>query len=350
MTTLGDIALEEVMFKTSKGVFRPFSQSAGVKCRGYSLLLQRRVTDFGAEKSFDGAARQMKEHYGIEISASTVRRITQGHGHRLQGQSELIQGGADTSRDVAQLIAQTDGSMIPIVTRDPDYVGDQRKTRLLGWREARLGLVYEQGSATPIFGVSTDGVDQAGDQLLCCSVRLGMTDQTQVHAVGDGAAWIPEQIERIYGAQGSYLIDFYHLCEYLAEASKSCAAEHDAWYKEQKASMKQGERNAVLAALAPHLEPAGVADSDAPVRACHRYIDNRPDQFDYPKALQAGLPIGSGAIESSHRFVIQDRLKRAGAWWKLENADKMLALRTTRANGNWENYWSSPAATSATSL
>ncbi len=84
--------------------------------------------------------------------------------------------------------------------------------------------------------------------------------------------------------------------------------------------------------------PDRETSGDAPVRACHRYLRNRPEQFDYPKALQAGLPIGSGEIESAHRHVIQQRLKIPGAWWKIDNADKMLALR---ANRNWENYWDS---------
>lgn len=55
----------------------------------------------------------------------------------------------------------------------------------------------------------------------------------------------------------------------------------------------------------------------------------------------AGLPTGSGEIESAHRYVIQDRLKRAGAWWKLKNARHMLALalRACRANPVWDRYW-----------
>ena len=108
--------------------------------------------------------------------------------------------------------------------------------------------------------------------------------------------------------------------------------------------MKAGAIADVLKALSPHLEPPEVENKDAPVRACHRYICNRPEQFDYPHALASGLPIGSGEIESAHRYVIQERLKLPGAWWKAANADKMLALRTTRANGNWETYWSSAKA------
>ena len=62
-----------------------------------------------------------------------------------------------------------------------------------------------------------------------------------------------------------------------------------------------------------------------------------------PGSPTAGLPIGSGEIESAHRYVIQIRLKIAGAWWKIENAEKMLALRVMRANGDWEKYWGKAA-------
>ena len=91
---------------------------------------------------------------------------------------------------------------------------------------------------------------------------------------------------------------------------------------------------------AHRLPPDPCKVPDAPVRACYRYISNRPDFLDYQGALAAGLPIGSGAIESAHRYVIQSRLKRAGAWWTLDNLDNMLVLRVLRANREWEDYWS----------
>ena len=59
-------------------------------------------------------------------------------------------------------------------------------------------------------------------------------------------------------------------------------------------------------------------------------------QFDHRSALDAGLPIGSGEVESGYRYVIQDRLKIARAWWKEDNAEKMLALRVVRAKNDWE--------------
>jgi hypothetical protein len=322
---------------------RPFSTTAGVKCRGYSGPLQRRITDFGIEKSFAKAARQIKEHYGFDVPASAVCSITEGHGKRLLQNAHLIQGTA-CEDEVKRLIAETDGCMIPKVEVDEDAAGDRRKTRQVGWKEARLSLAYAIGTVEPVFGVTTGTPAQTGEQLAACAKRVGLGPDTQVHGVGDGAPWITDQMEKVFGAQGRYTIDFYHLCDYLVAASKQCAEDPNAWYQTQKERMKVGNSTAVLQALLAHIEPPEVEDKDAPVRACHRYIRNRPEQFDYPQALAADLPIGSGKIESAHRYVIQERLKISGAWWKVENADKILALRTLRANGNWDDYWNSVKA------
>jgi hypothetical protein len=66
---------------------------------------------------------------------------------------------------------------------------------------------------------------------------------------------------------------------------------------------------------------------------------NRPKHLNYQDAIKRDLPIGSGEIESAHRYVVQQRLKRPGAWWLAPNAERMLALRVHRANRLWSGYW-----------
>jgi hypothetical protein len=343
MNTFGEVSIEERTFLKAGRLVRAFSTRAGVKCRGYSGVLQRRITDFGVEKSFAKAARQMEEHYGLEIPVGAIRTITEQHGERLLDTPRMIQGEARSPK-VEQLIAETDGSMIPKVEVDEEAAGDRRKGRKVGWKEARLALVYAEGTVQPVFGVTTGSPDQVGEQMAACAERVGLGPHTRVHGVGDGAPWIADQMEWTFGAQSQYLVDFYHLCDYLAAASKHCADDWHGWYETQKVQMKAGACAEVLDALVAHLESPEVEDKDAPVRACHRYIRNRAGQFEYPAALAKGLPIGSGQIESAHRYVIQERMKIPGAWWKIENADKMLALRTLRANGNWDAYWDSAKA------
>src|SRR5271165_6798796 len=121
-----------------------------------------------------------------------------------------------------------------------------------------------------------------------------------------------------------------------SEAVAPDPAARSAWMETQKDALKGGRLDAVLQTLAGHGEPPEVDDEHAPVRICHRYLSARANQLNYRQALAEGLPIGSGEIESAHRYVAQQRLKRPGAWWRVEHAEYMLALRINRINGDWD--------------
>lgn len=302
--------------------------------------------------AFARVVEKLQEHYGIEVPVSAVRNITERHAQALHEAQAGQPMKSPAAGGVACLIAELDGSMIPIVAipepeaTDPDC--DRRQSRTVRWQEARLALAHPPGSVHPVFGASLGDAQAAGDQLAECARRAGFGKRTQVHALGDGAPWIAEQVERVFGAQAHYLVDFYHLCDYLAAAAKRCApGQAQIWFEQQKQHLKTGHVQHVLDSLQPHLEPEAVPNTEAPVRACHRYLTNRLEQLDYPAALEAGLPIGSGEVESAHRYVIQERLKIAGAWWKEEQAHDMLALRVCRANHDWEAYWSQIAQEAA---
>ena len=111
------------------------------------------------------------------------------------------------------------------------------------------------------------------------------------------------------------------------------------WLDTQKVRLKSQQADETLSALQAHLEAADTPEADAPMRRCHRYLTHRLHQLDYQSALAKELPIGSGEIESAHRYVAQQRLKRPGDWWRAQNAEHRLALRINRANQQWQDYW-----------
>jgi len=146
--------------------------------------------------------------------------------------------------------------------------------------------------------------------------------------VGDGAPWIAKQVKKNFGQQGSYLVDFFHVCDYLSAAAQGIKpepAQQQAWLSLQKERLKTDGLNALLNELQSNLESAETAEELAPVRRCWRYLSQRQDQLDYASAISQSLPIGSGEIESAHRYIVQKR---------------MLALRVCRANGEWQACWS----------
>jgi hypothetical protein len=341
-TTFGDISIDEPQYRDGTKRVRPFAQSAQVSNRSCSSSLQRVVTDFGADQPFAKARDKVIEHYGVALGESTIARITEGHAKNIFETAAPPQDWPTQAGSSTTIIVEMDGGMVPIVDIDETQT-DKRKGKTLRWAEAKMCLAHPQGSKTLAYGGTfLGGVDIAGQCLFDCAVQAGFGIGTPVHGVGDGAPWIADQMEEKFGAQGSYLIDFYHICDYLSAAGKvivSSEQEQKKWMDEQKDRLKTNKTNEVLQELQTHLELPTVQDSDAPVRQCHRYLDNRRDQLNYKDAIKRGLPIGSGEIESSHRYVVQDRMKRPGAWWRPHNAAHMLALRLNRANCQWNSYW-----------
>lgn len=299
------------------------------------------VTDFGADVSFAQAMDKLVEHYGVLLPETTIRRITERHAQAIHD-ANRVNATWPKAPGVAVVVAQMDGGMVPIVEADPTQ-SDRRKGKCLSWKEAKICLAHAHESITLHYAGTLHGsVDMAGAQWFDCALRAGFGNTTRLHAVGDGAEWIATQVERKFGANGKYLLDFYHVCDYLSAASKQIggdAAAAGMWLEQQKAALKRQDAQSVLAALHPYLEADEALDSDAPVRQCHRYLSNRRDQLNYQDAIAGKLPIGSGKVESAHRYLVQQRLKRPGAWWSPNNAQSMLALRLNRANRQWGAYW-----------
>ncbi len=90
----------------------------------------------------------------------------------------------------------------------------------------------------------------------------------------------------LYWPQATCLIDFYHLCDYLAAAADVVAGpEKAAWLEEKKTWLKANQWPAVLDTLRPYVEPNRVANDDAPVRACFRYSLEPDDVVGLPRGL-----------------------------------------------------------------
>jgi hypothetical protein len=64
------------------------------------------------------------------------------------------------------------------------------------------------------------------------------------------------------------------------------------------------------------------------VRRARGYIASNAARMDYPGYRARGLPLGSGAVESAAKSVLQLRRKRPGMRWSECGARAILALRT----------------------
>lgn len=317
---------------------RVFAARIGVSNRGRSRRLERALADFGSEHSFAKANERLREHYGFGLNASAVRLTTLQHAKRAGQIHQGREAGsfrALPAQGAAHVVAEADGTLI--CTVEP---GPRKAKRPRQWKEMRLVAARAQGRVEACYGATFGGVDQVGRRWGHCAREAGWGLRSEIHTVADGAEWIALQSREVFGDQGRFLLDYYHVGGYLAAAAPSCDAKSPTrWRHLQQRRLKRGAAEAVIGALELQLEPAHFEEENAPVRVARRYLHHRRDQLDYPRALRLDLPIGSGLIESGHRHVLQARLKQAGTAWLPENADHMAQLRVLRANGRWHELW-----------
>lgn len=333
------MGVEERIWRTpSKSYHRPFSQHLGLKYDQPSRLFRRVLSDFGADEPFARAAAKVREHYGFEYHASGLRKATLD-----SAEQAAVQLREQSSEDYRRLprthertvIAEADGSMICTLA-----AGAKAGTRPRKWEEIRLAAAQLQGDQRIVYATSFESVDDLGRRWGHSAKEVGRNLHSPIHCVGDGAEWIARQSRAVFGSQASYLCDFYHVSEYLAAAASTCRPHAPRrWRRTQQKRLRRGAHHLVSKELAGQLEAAKIPDEDAPVRVGHRYLSNRLEHLDYPSAKAAGLPIGSGLIESGNKHVLQARLKLAGCAWDRDNAQRMAQLRVLRANGHWNQLW-----------
>ena len=327
------------MWQTAqKSYVRLLPEAIGVRSRGRSSALERVLTDFGCEHSFKHAAARVWEHYGFEVPASAVREATLEQAQKAEQilRKEYEQPYRALPAQGAQfVVAEADGSMVCTVAP-----GTRKGKRPRDWKEIRLAAAQAVGQTETIYAATFGEVAEVGRRWGHCARRAGRGLNSHIHALGDGAEWIRLQTQEVFGPQGAFLCDYFHVSEYLAAAALTCRPKApQQWRRTQQNRLKRGALKKVIDALTEHLEPPGTPEELAFVRNCHRYLTNRVDCLDYPQALRLGLPIGSGMIESGHRHVLQARLKKAGAAWLISHADLIANLRVLRANGQWLNLW-----------
>ena len=133
--------------------------------------------------------------------------------------------------------------------------------------------------------------------------------------------------------QATMILDLYHAMSYVGQigmAAYRTRKSQDEWIEEQRKLLLNSELSLVLTHIKALRIKVDLRDS-----VC-RYLEANRDRMDYKGYQERGLLIGSGAIESAHRTVVQKRLKRSGQRWSLAGAQYVLNLRTCLMSQRWE--------------
>jgi hypothetical protein len=294
--------------------------------------MEKRVLDFAVNDVFGQGAQRWAVHYATPISDNLLRRVAARVGAQAEAAeaSHLQEELKPLSAQPAEvLVVQTDGSLLPIRGEEP-------------WKEAKVGVVYrhdaQAGAPQPDTSryVAVLGTVQNFAPLLEEALLAEAHEEVPcVVWLGDGAPhnWtLAEQL----APDALQVLDWYHAVLHAVEAGKVLLGEDSPylhlWQQRSETLLAAGVVDALVAELMDctvevEKRRKGGHESLEALDALVRYYRSNAQRMDYQRLRAHGLPIGSGAVESAHRHVLQCRMKRAGQRWAYANARRMAHLR-----------------------
>jgi hypothetical protein len=184
-------------------------------------------------------------------------------------------------------------------------------------------------------------VDDFARQPYAEGVRRGLEQSAPLSSVNDGAPWI-ERTTRENFPEAIQVIDWSHVEERVGIVAQAAlgadsVAAHT-WIEARLDKLWEGKPGAVLSALR-HLEAKAPRAAKALVRENIVYFQNQQGRMHYDQYRAAGLPLGSGTVESAATTLVHLRLKRPGRGWCRDNAQSMLAALSELNSDRFELTW-----------
>jgi len=230
----------------------------------------------------------------------------------------------------------------------------QKRRFRTDWREPKEIIVFEMDECgrmkkgtKPILDGTFAGPDEIMEVLALRLHQVGAAEAEVVAFRSDGAPWIWERLEWVIRRLGlkakqvSLGLDWCHAVHHISLALEPLLEgdERRRVFKKLRKWLKAGSWRWVVRELTRLTAAADVAEGrKAAVWTAIDFLQRhgQAGHLDYAKFRRRGLPLGSGAIESTIRRVINLRLKGNSIYWKEENAEAMLMLRGLVLSGRWK--------------
>ncbi|MBX3275962.1 MAG: hypothetical protein KF729_37265, partial [Sandaracinaceae bacterium] len=305
---------------------------------------------------------------GIDPGHKQTLRILKGFGDRAVAQREqwleharsevATNGGALAGRRV---VVAADGGRLR--QRCPKRRGRPRKNGHRAydapWREPKLLTIYvidAKGKLEHTFAPVIDGTLDDANACFAMIVgylrALGAHEASELVVVGDGAPWIWNRVPALTEAVGidparvREVIDFCHAVGALHDAAKAAVgwspSDCSDWVARAVRHLRRGDVQSILLMF----DSLGTSPDTEETRKHRAYFADNATRMQYRAFQKGNIPLGSGAIESAIRRVVNLRMKGNGAFWLESSAQAMLLFRSYLKAGRFDNLfdWSTTTA------
>lgn len=351
---VGDLTLERAAYACTgcgQGMI-PLDATLGLGPWGLTPGLARVVARAGSTDSFAAAAESLHETLGVDLPVETVRVL------------------AEAAGAVAEAEQQDAIAALRAGRREPEQPADSAQTLLVevdgvqvwerdGWHEMKLGRAAPLGPAThtdprtgrttlvmgpSICGGGLEAAEESWWRMCVLAQQAGLGPATErVVVLCDGAPWIWNRAAAFLGGAGREVIeivDIFHTYEHLwavGHALYPDPAACAAWVEPLKDALYDQGAPAVIAALEAAQPPT--AEAADLLRTTRSYFAEHAARMAYPQFVAQQLPIGSGAIESLCKNLVEQRAKGAGMRWTAAGVQAIVSLRAVHRSGQWTGFW-----------
>ena len=310
---------------------------------------------------FESASMLISQLLGIVVSATSIWNWVQNHGERSMQQlevelSELRAGnlpepeGMDAALHDLMLLIGGDGVMVPF---RPNNGSAKGRTR---WREVKVGIFARlqqvrarSGQLVPRLTqhrvVAVLGnIDELAIRMRLEAFKQSIWRAPKVVWLSDGARGFWRLYRETFQPYAVGILDFYHASQNLWLGLKTWldgrTISAKLFYRLARRRLRTGQADAVLADLDAALHLDGLpSTAQRSLSKIYNYLDKHRDHIDYDAFKQSGCPIGSGFVESTCKWLIQQRFKGVGMRWSEDGFNHLLHLRLAWVNGRFDDLF-----------
>lgn len=320
-----------------------------------------------ARESLVERGLDLHHNVALRLAYTMAERALDARNRRFSGRDAMLPVRDDTEAFVGKrLLVSMDGGRLkvrenPVAGRKRKETGHQRYDGV--WREPKVLTIVvldETGrrdpKIPPLIDATMGDADAVVDLIVGHLKAHGGDRAAEVTMVADGAEWIWNRAasirDRVGIAESRWfeVLDFWHAVEHLSDVAKLVRSwseeERNKWVHLQKRRLRQGRSHLVMDAL----DALRVGRRGKAVLKEIKYLEKHRKRLGYDVCRAHCRPMGSGAVESGVRRVVNLRMKGNSIFWLEEHAEGLLHLRSVLKSGRWSKCMLDAIATPAWAL
>ena len=306
------------------------------------------------------AVRERLERYGLSFNIKVIKRIAECFAKAgLAVRNAWVNSGGEAPCPLVpsnetyagcRVLIGGDGGRLRTRKKKAGRIPDGKKRHGFDadWREPKMlairvldGMGAVIRTEHPVYDGTIGNADALFNILRAHLKARHIDKAAEVVCNCDGAPWIWDRMGNLLDELGvertkvSLVLDYYHAVEHITAVAdgKSLWSQkkRTRWMNHMKGILINGK----IAELLHELGKFARGRAAPKVKREMRYFEENRERMHYDLIVEKKLPIGSGATESAIRQVVNMRLKGAGMFWLVDNAEAFLHLRCYLKARRW---------------